>query len=158
MSTSETYNREITDLVSKLTATHGSEKVLSFLRSMRPSENDVLTIISNLGTHPVPQEMVRGETFVASTGQLDFSTIDQVRNQYEEILGKVASKLKERNWTAVYILPFGHITLSMQIKLLVQKVLSIETIDIFHLGSGKYDFLKISQRPLIVDAEATPKT
>lgn len=143
-----------TDLINKIECyveKFGETAVIEKLAELEVSpDKDTLTIISNKGAHPIPQSDLRGEVFVASEGQLDFSSIERVKAEYEEILKKVAIKLKERQWCFVYILPFGHITLSMQIKLLVQKVLSIESIELFHMGNGKYENLSISQRPLIV--------
>jgi hypothetical protein len=109
-----------------------------------------LTIVANKGVHHLPDECVRGEIFYASEGNLDFSSIDAVRKQYVDILAKLASKLKSASWKEIYIVPFGHNTLSMQIKLLVYRVTRIETTDLFYDGKGGYCDLSIDQREIIV--------
>jgi hypothetical protein len=132
----------------------GIEAVLIKLEELtRSSENDeyTLTIVTNIGLHPLPEKFLVGEVFFASEGQMDFSNVQTVENQYKEILLRAAKKLKEKNWKKVFVLPFGHVTLAMQIKLLVQKVLSIESTEIIHLGNGEYSFLSIDQRALISD-------
>jgi hypothetical protein len=137
-------------LLDLVVAKKGEEWLCSLLEAnAQNAQEDVLTIIVNQGKHFLPAEFCRGYVHVASRGDLDFSSPESVRFQYETILRETAEVLKARAWKAVYVVPFGHTTLSMQIKLLAYRVAGIETIDLFHFGGGRYADLQINQRPLI---------
>lgn len=112
-----------------------------------------MTIVANKGVHHLPSECLRGEVFYASEGNLDFSSIEVVKSQYEQILRVVAIILKKCPWKQIYLIPFGHSTLCMQIKLLVFRVTRIVTIDLFYDGKGHYSDLCIEQRNLIVSSQ-----
>ncbi|WP_163783782.1 hypothetical protein [Myxococcus vastator] len=143
------------DILRLLVNRNGAEWITRELNRIDTSAGDrshTLTIISNVGIHPLPSEILQGEVFLASEGNLDFSSMNVIASQYADILTRLSQKLKSQEWTNIYILPFGHCTLSMQIKLLVYRVTRIEAKEIFHLGGGKYDILAIDQRPIINNA------
>lgn len=138
---------KLDDLIKKI----GHEKSCGILaRHLKRQSDDILTIVANKGVHHLPSECLRGEVFYASEGNLDFSSIEIIKSQYEKILGDIAIELKKRSWKHVYLVPFGPSTLCMQIKLLVFRVTRIETTDIFYDGKGHYSDLYIEQRKLIV--------
>lgn len=143
------------DIFRMLVRRNGTEWVTRELADAESSEDNrtqTLTIVSNVGIHPLPGEILQGQVFLASEGNLDFSSMDKIKLQYIDILTRLAQKLKEQEWTDIYILPFGHCTLSMQIKLLIYRVTRIEAKEIFHIGGGKYGILSIEQRLLINNA------
>jgi hypothetical protein len=105
-----------------------------------------LTIVSNLSLHPLPKEFIRGEMFVASQGTLDFSDRDAAKNEILKILTATKKKLQEKRWKSVYILPFGHCVISMNIKMLVYRVLHIEAKEIMHLGNQDYTYIDVYSR------------
>ena len=113
---------------------------------------DILTIVVNRGVHHMPKEYAIGEVFYASDGNLDFSSNASIHSEHERVLSRVAQKLKSKKWNQVNLIPFGPNTLSMQIKLLVYRITRIETKDLFYAGSGKYLWLEIRQRDVIVDS------
>jgi hypothetical protein len=146
---------ELEALVTKI----GEERALSIIKNSTVDigTENVLTIIANRGSHHLPESFKRGLVHVASEGSLDFSSPARVREQYRDILMRLASLLKSRTWSRIYLVPFGHSTLSMQLKLLVYRVTRIETTDLFYDGRGGYSDLDIQLRPIIVDAgESTP--
>lgn len=141
---------KLNDLAKKI----GIEKSCDILTEHLEWQNeDDLTIIANKGVHHLPSERLHGDVFYASEGNLDFSSIEVVKSQYETILSTLACKLKQRPWKHVYLVPFGHCTLCMQIKLLVFRITRIETIDLFYHGEGNYSDLKVEQRNLIIDSQ-----
>lgn len=138
---------KLDDLIKKI----GREKSCDILAHHLERQSDnVLTIVANKGVHHLPSECLRGEVFYASEGNLDFSSIEIVKSQYEKILRDVSITLRKRPWKRVYLVPFGHSTLCMQIKLLVFRVTRIETTDLFYDGKGHYSDLCIEQRNLII--------
>lgn len=150
-------DKSINDCLMLCVEKHGKDRVKRFLNDLIIQENDdrkILTIVSNEGVHHLPEEFSRGEIFVASKGSLDFSSHDIIHRQYEKILSELAIKLKSSTWDKIYIVPFGHATLSMQIKLLVYRIASIETIDIFHVGNGKRIDFELKQRDIIVNTDS----
>lgn len=131
----------------------GPERALEILNAARQSKSEeVLTIVSNEGMHRVPTAFSRGTVYAASTGMLDLSSSDRVREQFNEILLRLTSVLKSRTWSKIYLIPFGHASLSMQIKLLVYRVTRLETVDLFYDGKGGYFDLDVDLRPIIVAA------
>lgn len=112
----------------------------------------VLTIVANRGVHHLPENLVSGELFFASEGNLDFSSDESIQKEHEKVLSAVAEKLKSKNWESVYLVPFGPNTLSMQIKLLVYRITRLETKDLFYTDNGKYVVLDINTRELIVNS------
>lgn len=129
-----------------------SREILAAYAADTEPMGDTLTIIANVGVHHLPAELLRGHVFKASVGNLDFSSISSVRAEYRRILKKLAGVLKNKKWKTVYLVPFGHSTLSMQIKLLVYRVTRIETVDIFYDGQGHYYDLSLDQRAIIVNS------
>jgi hypothetical protein len=142
---------ELEALVTKI----GEERALNIIKNSAVDiETDkTLTIIANLGSHHLPDTFRRGFVHIASKGNLDFSSPDRVREQYRDILTRLSSLLKSKVWSRIYLVPFGHSTLSMQIKLLVYRITRIETVDLFYDGKGGYSDLDIQLRPIIVAAD-----
>jgi hypothetical protein len=131
----------------------GAARALEILTSARNSKSDdVLTIIANEGTHHLPSAFQRGMVWTASSGMLDFSSSSRVHQQFDEILERLARVLKSRTWSRIYLVPFGHVALSVQIKLLVYRITRLETVDLFYDGKGGYFDLEMELRPIIVRA------
>jgi hypothetical protein len=144
----------MTETLQELVARLGEKRALQILiEAEGHSRAETLTIIANEGVHHLPDTMRRGHIYVASHGNLDFSTISTVQAEYSRILTDLAHLLKQRTWKRIYVVPFGPSTLSMQIKLLVYRITRIETTDLFYDGKGNYFDLFIAQRDLIVEAE-----
>jgi hypothetical protein len=115
-------------------------------------DEDILMIVANAGIHHLPSKIPRGEIYYARQGNLDFSSIDMVNEQFEEILKNVSIKLKQHSWKDIYLIPFSHSILCIQIKSLVYQITRIETTDLFYDGKGNYSDLKIEQRSLIANS------
>lgn len=115
---------------------------------------DVLTIVANAGVHPYHPLHKRGEVFEASTGTLDFSSKESAIRSIESALLRTATKLKEKRWRRVYLVPFGPAPLSLQIKSLVHKILDIETIDVLHIGNGEHVDVEINSRSVATKAKS----
>jgi len=121
---------------------------------IQDNEKPALTIIANLGSHRIPERYLRGEVYVASEGSFDFSTRSKVISQFQDILRGVHKKLMERTWGRIFLIPTGHVTLSLQIKMLVYRVTRRSTIDVFY-SDGKFFDIEIDLRKKVqlIDAE-----
>lgn len=145
-------NNKIKKLVECYIEKYGQESLINKLGNEN-DDNSVLTIISNAGVHPHHSLHQRGEVFVASQGNLDFSSEQSSIKDIENILVKVARKLKEKRWNKVYLVPFGPAPLSLQIKSLVYKVLDIETVDVLHAGGGIHFDIELDPRKSAIKAK-----
>ncbi len=135
----------------------GSDALRERLESVTlESSSATLTIVANEGIHPRGQPHKRGEVFVASRGNLDFSSAATAGRDIREALDRVARKLKERVWKRVYIVPFGPSVLSMQIKALVHHVSHLDSIEVLHAGGGEYFDIQIDLRDVAVGQGASP--
>lgn len=119
-------------------------------------QEDVLTIIANAGVHPFDALHKRGVVFFASQGNLDFTSKESALAEFRRVLHGVASKLMERRWSKVYLVPFGPAPLALQIKSLVHKVLDMETVDVLHVGGGVHIDVEIDPRKIAVDTGQKP--
>jgi hypothetical protein len=114
-------------------------------------QEHVLTIVVNAGQHPLRSVHSRGEVYFASEGLFDYSDQDDVVKQFTKVLQGVSTKLRSKPWKKIYIVPFGPSVLSMQIKLLVYRVLHMETVDVLHIGGDEYLDIKLDQRHVVVE-------
>lgn len=142
--------------IQKLTGRYGIEAVKAALdiTANEPTQDDILTIVANAGVHPVQAIHQRGAVYVASVGNLDFSSPEMTHASIKAVLIAAAKKLQERPWKKVYIAPFGPAILSMLLKGLVFKILYIETIDILHAGSGIHYDVSFDLRSIAIEAGA----
>lgn len=128
-------------------------KALLRLSGVSNDPDDTLTIITNLGVHPLPNEYLRGTVYVASHGSLDFSTSESIHQSFSNVLKPLARLLKSKEWHTIYVVPFGPTPLSMQIKLLVYRVCGVETIDVMHHPTLPRVDISINLRELIVHSD-----
>lgn len=140
---------DVEDLVDELIEQEGVAKTKRLIKSLIiDSSEPVLTIIANQGSHRIPEKYLRGEIFIASKGNLDFSRKSAVEKQYKQIAFDLSVKLAEKNWKRIYLIPTGHVTLSLQLKLTVYRVTRLNTTDLFY-SDGRFFDLLIDQRRLI---------
>lgn len=139
----------------------GEEVVRATLESLGRKRDigRVLTIVTNVGVHPIPNEWMRGEIFIASRGHLGLGSPVLARRNIKKVLRRLAKKLQEQRYDRIYLLPFSHTVLNMQIKLLVYRIAHIETVDIFHLGGSRYFEFVMSLRKVAAEVQnRTSKT
>lgn len=144
----------LNSLVADYITLNGEDAFVALIKKSAKQESQVLTIIVNAGVHPVLAEHKRGEVFIASSGNIDFSSKKNIENEFREILLNVAKKLQSQNWNKIYIVPYGPSVLSMLIKNLVYRVLYINTVDILHVGSGVHYDIDFDLREIAIEADA----
>ena len=144
---------EIDAIVKALVREMGSANAKRAIRTLIPGKprSDILTIVSNEGIHHLPRELRRGTVLAASRGNLPIDDPKKLRTEYEKILKRVAKVLRSKTWSRIYLVPFGHSTLCMLLKLLVYRVTSIETTDLLYDGKGNYHDLQFNIRKLVAD-------
>ncbi len=154
-----TMNTEMKELLEECLNKLGYDKLKDELNRVLSLHNgeEVLTIIVNEGVHPHASVHDRGEVYIASRGNLDFSSKETSEEEFKKVLTGVASKLKSKIWKKIYLVPFGPSVLAMQIKLLVYRISHIETIDVLHAGNGVYYDLEINQRDIAISSDIAPR-
>ena len=145
------------ELVEKCVTELGEDAVTRALVTLesghgQAGERDVLTIIANAGVHRVPDSCLRGEVLIASQGNWAVGSEEAMNREIRRILAKVARKLKQRPWRKVFLVPTGHPVVSMNIKLLVYRILRLNTADWMYLD-GIYYIIEIDQRVVAIEAE-----
>ena len=109
------------------------------------SRNNILTILANEGRHSVPQRYLRGEIFVASRGDIDLSSPSKAKATFIKIIQRLNRKLLEKTWAKIYLIPTGHPTLSLQLKIAVHSATRLNTTDVFYLN-GRYFYIEFDAR------------
>jgi hypothetical protein len=143
-------DNELSDLLNKAVESSGRGRVLAALESLAVGgarEEGVLTIIANAGIHAVPRSFLRGEVYEASRGDWDASSEEALRLELRKLLSEVANKLKSEHWQRVYLIPTGHPILSLQIKVMVYRILRLNTIDLYY-KAGTYFEVDLDQRAI----------
>ena len=139
----------IQDLLALAINKCGESHVVKKLNDLVCETDNTLTIVANLSGHPLMEEHHRGEIFVASEGFLDFSSESKATENIKQVLINTANKIKSKKYTKIYLVPFGPSILSMNIKMLVYRVLHMETVDILHSGNNRYFDININHRELV---------
>lgn len=150
---SNPMDKELKDVIERYIEAHGENSLIRKIGGGHKEKN-VLTIIANAGVHPYHELHKRGDVYIASQGNLDFSSEESSVAEIARVLKGVAGKLKEKRWNKVYLVPFGPAPLSLQIKSLVYKVLDIETVDVLHAGGGVHFDINLDPRKIAIDAKA----
>jgi len=146
-------SEELTGAVFQAVQLAGEQRVLELLKMLLEAsllKNDELTILGNEGMHNVPASFLHGEQYIASSGNLDLSSPDALRRTYVHILTSLASKLRERTWRKIYLIPTGPTTLVLQIKLLVYHITRLSTVDLFY-SRGEYCEVELDYRGYLLN-------
>jgi len=136
------------DLVKKFIDEHGEEELKRYLENRLSSQDSVLTLIGNEGAHSIPKQYLHGEVYVVTTGNLDLSSKESTLAEYKKALSLLIAKLKEKQWSKVYLVPTGHTTLVLQVKVIVYNILRMGTVDVFY-SKGQYFEVDIDYRDLL---------
>lgn len=138
------------NVLERLLDRYGADAVETAIKARAANHQSELTIVANGGLHPIPSDFVFGRLYIASEGNLDFSNIDAVSIEIDSILRNLRKVLKSERWTKIYLIPFGHAVISMNIKMAVYRTLRIETSDIFYFGEGRYGVLEKDTRRIML--------
>jgi hypothetical protein len=118
------------------------------------SAQPALTVIANAGVHRIPTRYLRGEVFEASHGDLDLRTQEAATKSIATILVGLSGKLREKEWSEIYLVPTGHPVVTAQIKTMIYRILRKNTVDLLYVG-GRYFDIDIDQRKLAIDHDPT---
>jgi hypothetical protein len=116
---------------------NGADFVRDYVRKVERSKSRELTIIVNLGMHAIPSEILRGDVFAFSEGQVNLSaeSIDEI---VDELVLRAHSYLSKKNWNKVYIIPSGHPMLVVLATLVAFRATRIDPTIVAYFGVENY--------------------
>lgn len=88
-----------------------------------PNKENVLTIVCNVGVHPMPLEQLPGEHLIATEGSLPM-TENELTQAVHDAVKKCADKINELKPNKVYLVPSGLPVVLSQIQALCMQMLS----------------------------------
>ena len=149
-----TSRGDLTSLLDIAVESAGTERVAEVLTSLarRETLTDTLTLVSNAGVHTIPGSYLHGDIYEVSRGDWTASTSAEVHEELTRLLRALAHKLRSRPWRQVYLVPTGHPILTVNVKLLVYRLLRINTIDLYY-RAGQYIEVHIDHRRLSLQTE-----
>lgn len=128
----------------------GRQRVAETLQALAGSSmpvDEALTLVANAGVHTIPKAYLRGEVYEVSRGDWLADTRVDLETELNAILERLVRKLRSRRWQTIYLIPTGHPVLTANVKLLVYRILRLNTIDLYH-RSGRYIDVQIDHRRL----------
>ena len=123
--------------LSRLVERHGIDLVKKAIKKLEKSPRRELTVIVNSGMHSIPEDVIRGDVFVFSEGQVDL-TGDGIDRVLDALIKRAHSFLSGGNWNKVYIIPSGHPLLVVVATLVTFRSTRIDPVIVAYLGSENY--------------------
>lgn len=117
-------------------------------RISRESAKKELTIIVNFGMHALPEDILKGETFFFSEGNVDLSA-EGVKNTVELLSRRAVRFLRGKIWNKVYLVPSGHPLLVAMATLIVYRVTRLSP-NILYYVDGEYREVELDVRADVV--------
>jgi len=140
---------EIANRLEKLINKIGKEEAFELLeKHVKSNEQNILTIVTNLGPHKLPDHLIVGDLYIASEGDFDLNNQKTIEASFSSVLSNLSKKLKEKDWHEIHVIPFGPSVLNMMIKLVIFRVTYSDTFDYVYSGNGQYRRIKINSRKI----------
>lgn len=76
-----------------------------------------------------------------------------MHHELSGILERLVTQLRERQWCRIYLVPTGHPILSLQIKMMVYRLLRRNTTDLFY-HDGTYFEIDLDQRAIALQDDS----
>ena len=150
-------NTNLAHLLNEAVEVAGRQRVAETLHALADSSvpvDDALTLVANAGVHTIPTAYLRGEVYEVSRGDWLADTRMDLETELNAILERLVRKLRSRRWEPIYLIPTGHPVLTANIKLLVYRILRLNTIDLYY-RSGTYIDVQLDHRRLALAVSDT---
>lgn len=122
---------------------------------LKPKNDNNLVIVANKGIHAIDECKLPGSVFYASQGNLggEPMTPDTLKSDLEDIIRRVARKLKEQHYDNVYVVPTGFPIISQYIvAVVIQVIAKPPTILQYDRNSNEYWPFDLSVRKIISES------
>lgn len=100
------------------------------------AEERTLTVVVNFGMHALPENVMRGDNFYFSEGNLDLSR-NGVNATISDLTKRSVKFLRKKVWNKIYIIPSGHPLLVSLCTLIVYRVTRISPVIVYYVD-GEY--------------------
>lgn len=116
----------------------------ALVKSVKRKGARSLTIVVNFGMHALPEDILRGDVFFFSEGNVDLSP-DHVQSAMEALSKRALRYLRSKVWENVYIVPSGHPALVVLATLVTYRVTRVTPTIVYYMD-GKYNDIKFDVR------------
>ena len=123
--------------IAKLVETHGLADVKAAIKRVEVRSPKELTVVVNSGMHSIPVDVLRGEVFLFSDGQVDL-TIENAEKSLDDLIKRAHAFLSQRNWNKVFLIPSGHPLLVVAATLVTFRATRVDPVVVAYLGSEGY--------------------
>lgn len=103
-----------------------------------------LTVVVNFGMHALPENVIRGDAFYFSEGNVDLSE-DNVDKTISQLTKRATKFLRGKIWSEVYLIPSGHPLLVVLATLIVYRVTRVNPTILYYVN-GEYFEVKLDVR------------
>lgn len=137
--------RDIDNIVADLLKSYSrSELEKSIKKASLAERRRALTVVVNFGMHALPEDVLRGDVFYFSEGNLDLSK-DRVHDTIKDLSFRCVRFLRKKVWNEVYLIPSGHPLLVSLCTLILYRVTRIDPTVVYYLD-GEYIDAKVDIR------------
>ncbi|RGP40940.1 hypothetical protein BPTFM16_01235 [Altererythrobacter insulae] len=133
--------REIARLLENYSISDVRQSVNKFVHSQRKRE---LTVVVNFGMHALPEDLLKGDTFFFSEGNVDLDA-ENVDETISLLTKRATRFLRGKVWTDVYLIPSGHPLLVVLATLIVYRVTRVNPTIVYYMN-GEYFEAKLDVR------------
>lgn len=133
-------NRELQTLIDK----YGINEIREYIDGVGEQKHD-LTIVSNAGLHRISENILNGEVFEFTTGNIAMCNQEEMKDDLREPIARLVNKLNQRAYKNIYLVPTGPAVLALLIKNIVYTISRINTIDLVYT-SGQYFYFDYNYR------------
>ena len=140
---------EVQRIVDSLLESHSESEIKRALSASRKRKGArSLTVIVNFGMHALPEDILRGDVFFFSEGNVDLSA-ENVQSTMTGLSKRALKYLRSKIWENIYIVPSGHPALVVLATLVVYRVTRINPTVVYYLD-GKYNDVKFDVRSEVI--------
>lgn len=133
-------------IVDRFVSQYSEDELCAYLEKRISGQYDVLTIIGDRTLHKIQEDLIEGTVFDFNNGSIDASSDDAVKKHMISALMRLYDILKSRNWGKVKLIYSGHALFTAHIKIMVYRILHLDTVDVAFFGADGYRTVSINLR------------
>lgn len=128
---------DLDEAIRSLLSNYSASEISIAARELSKRKRDrELTIIVNEGMHSIPDEFIRGDKLVFSSGNIDL-TEENAQDTVSNLMSIAHQTLLQRLWNTVYIIPSGHPLLVVAATMICYRTVRIDPIVVSYFD-GQY--------------------
>ncbi len=136
---------ELQAAIDQLINRHSEAEVRKAIsRSTKHRLGRSLTIVVNFGMHSLPEEILKGDVFFFSEGNLELSP-NKIKDTFRTLTTRAIRFLRGKIWENIYIVPSGHPALVVLCTLVTYRVTRVDPTITYYMD-GIYNDVKLDIR------------